>query len=281
MGLQLSVGLVCHDTKLHMLEKCLSSLLRELTEAIAVDLISEAEVYLLDNSESEVYGSELREIVEKRSVPQSVRLSVLSSKNKGFGAGHNEVISRSASDIHLIVNPDLEFLPRSIINAVKGIQPGATGIVLPKILNSDGLSLPLHYRRFSAGHIFLRSIAPGFIKKLFRKHLHAATYRNVRINVPVKSRSVFSGCCMLFDRGILEAVGGFDERYFLYFEDYDLSLRALMKTSALIEPDFQVVHHGGNTSKKGRKHICLFLASAIRFYWGRLKSAVRPGEKVC
>ncbi|WP_237064720.1 glycosyltransferase [Microbulbifer guangxiensis] len=281
MGSKLSVGLVCHDTKLHILEKCLSSLLRELSEAINENLVSEAEVYLLDNSQSAVYGGELHLLTEKLSLPQHIRVILLSSTNKGFGAGHNEVLGRSAADIHLIVNPDLEFLPYSIANAVKGIDFGITGIVVPKILNSEGFPLRLHLRRFRTGHIFLRSIAPGFIKKLFRKNLRAATYPNVRTYVPVESSSVFSGCCMLFDSAILKALGGFDERYFLYFEDYDLSLRALMKTSALIEPDFQVIHHGGNTSKKGRKHIFWFLASAIRFYWGRFKSAIRPGERVC
>ena len=281
MGAQLSVGVVCHDTEPQTLEKCMSSLLLELDNAISEDVITSATVCVLDNSERAEYGSELRTLINRQFLPEAVRLEVFVSRNRGFGAGHNELIARTSADIHLIVNPDLEFLPQSVAKAVKGIKPGVIGIVLPKILNSVGVPLRPHFRVFSPGYIFLRSVAPGFIKRKFEELLSAGAYQNDRIYVPAESSSVFSGCCMLFERSVLEEVGGFDERYFLYFEDYDLSLRALMKTSALIEPNFQVVHHGGNTSQKGRKHIYRFLVSAIRFYWGRIKLALESGKEVC
>lgn len=281
MTAQLSVGVVCHDTTSQTLEKCLRSLLLELRSAISDNVIKSAVVCLLDNSELAEYGRELRVLINKLCLPESVKMEVFVSKNRGFGAGHNELITRTSADIHLIINPDLEFLSHSITTAVHGIEPGVTGLVLPKIVNSDGASLRPHFSEFSPIYIFLRSVAPDFIKRKFKGVLSAAAYQNERIHVPAGSRSVFSGCCMLFQRDILEKVGGFDERYFLYFEDYDLSLRALMETSALIEPRFQVIHHGGNTSKKGRKHIYRFLVSAARFYWGRIKLGLAVGKEVC
>ena len=281
MSVRLSVGLVCHDTDLVTLEKCLLSLLLEVNAVIANNLISSANVVLLDNSEDEVYSQSLCDCVNKLCFPVSVKLTILTSGNNGFGAGHNEILASSSSEIHLIANPDLEFLPNSILSAVNRIDPGRTGIVLPVILDSQGCPQRLHFRKFSPAHILLRSIAPDFVKKIFQKSISEAAYKNVRTHVPINSSSVFSGCCMLFERLTLERIGGFDECYFLYFEDYDLSLRALKTTSALIEPNFQVAHHGGNASRKGAEHIYRFMASALRFYWARLKLMIGINKEIC
>ena len=77
---------------------------------------------------------------------------------------------------------------------------------------------------------------------------------------------IISGCFMLFRTALLQRLGGFDARYFLYFEDYDLSLRAHELTRVAFVPDVRVVHHGGGASRKGMKHIRLFGVSAFRFF---------------
>lgn len=282
MTSKLSVGVVCHDTELNILENCLSSLFQEIYTAINEKLISSAKVFVLDNSSSVVYGDGLKALGNRQRLPDRVHLEILTSNNNGFGAGHNKILEHSSADIHLIANPDLKFLPRSITAAVAGLEPGMTGLVLPTILSSEGNPQFLHFRNYSPGSILLRSIAPGFLKKIFRSYMYGAAYRNERTQIPASSKSVFSGCCMLFERSILNKIGGFDEQFFLYFEDYDLSLRALKKTAALIEPEFQVLHHGGNASQKSVRHIYRFLTSGIRFYWGRVKLMAGLNKKeVC
>lgn len=77
---------------------------------------------------------------------------------------------------------------------------------------------------------------------------------------------IVSGCFMLFRTEVLKKLGGFDPRYFLYFEDYDLSLRTHDVARVAYVPSVRVIHHGGGASRKGFAHIRMFAASAFKFY---------------
>ena len=63
-----------------------------------------------------------------------------------------------------------------------------------------------------------------------------------------------------------DAVKGFDEDFFLYFEDYDLSLRLASRGHLSYQPAVRIVHHGGFAARKGWRHLRLFAASALRFF---------------
>ena len=67
-------------------------------------------------------------------------------------------------------------------------------------------------------------------------------------------------------RAVLREAGGFDPRFFLYFEDYDLSLRVARKTRIAYVPAVKVVHHGGHAARKGLRHIGLFVRGAATFF---------------
>ena len=71
---------------------------------------------------------------------------------------------------------------------------------------------------------------------------------------------------MFCKTAILQQVGGFMDRYFLYFEDYDLSMRLHELGEIAYTPDVRIVHYGGNAAKKGIQHIFLFVRSAITFF---------------
>ncbi len=77
---------------------------------------------------------------------------------------------------------------------------------------------------------------------------------------------VMSGCCMLARRKAIDATGGFDPKFFLYFEDFDWSVRLNKFAHTAYLPSFRVVHHGGGAARKGWKHIAWFVKSAFRFY---------------
>jgi GT2 family glycosyltransferase len=71
---------------------------------------------------------------------------------------------------------------------------------------------------------------------------------------------------MFARRDELAAVGGFSPDYFLYFEDYDLSIRLRRRSRIAYVNRVRIVHHGGEAAKKGRTHVRLFLTSALRFF---------------
>lgn len=77
---------------------------------------------------------------------------------------------------------------------------------------------------------------------------------------------IVTGCFMLFRNDVLLKLNGFDENYFLYFEDTDLSLRASEITDIAYDPQVKIIHHGGNVSRKGFKHIFMFTQSMFKFF---------------
>ena len=71
---------------------------------------------------------------------------------------------------------------------------------------------------------------------------------------------------MFCRRAAVAAIGGFSDRYFLYFEDFDLSLRAAARGAIAFVPAVRIVHHGGYAARKGRRHVLLFIRSVFAFY---------------
>ena len=71
---------------------------------------------------------------------------------------------------------------------------------------------------------------------------------------------------MLVRRKAIDTTGGFDPKFFLYFEDFDWSVRLNKVTQTAYLPSFRVVHHGGHAARKGFQHIYWFVKSGFRFY---------------
>jgi hypothetical protein len=77
---------------------------------------------------------------------------------------------------------------------------------------------------------------------------------------------IASGCFMLARRSVLQAIDGFSPAYFLYFEDFDLSLRLHQVADIAYLPQVHILHRGGYAAQKGWTHRWLFLRSAITFF---------------
>ena len=90
--------------------------------------------------------------------------------------------------------------------------------------------------------------------------------RDVCSGAQVVEVPLASGCFMLLRRAALQRVGGFSEAYFLYFEDFDLSLRLAGEGRLLFDPAVRIVHHGGYAAGKGLRHVWLFARSGRRFF---------------
>src|SRR5690606_5575960 len=77
---------------------------------------------------------------------------------------------------------------------------------------------------------------------------------------------LISGCFMLCRTAMLKQAGGFNEKFFLYFEDFALSIELRKFGTLMYVPAVKIVHFGGDASRKGLRHIGYFAASAARFY---------------
>jgi GT2 family glycosyltransferase len=175
---------------------------------------------------------------------------VVLGENKGFGAGCNAGWRRGDSPLVLFLNPDATIDEESLRNlaGVLKTQPNV-GLVAPRILEPDG-SLAFSQRRFPrlrstyARALFLHRIFKGaaWTDELVRDR---AAYERP------SSPDWVSGACMLVRRSVLEEVGGFDERFFLYCEDKDLCRRIRAAGHEVrYEPSATARHQGGASAPR-------------------------------
>jgi GT2 family glycosyltransferase len=114
--------------------------------------------------------------------------------------------------------------------------------------------------------LFLRGFAPAFLRRRFERSLRQYEMREETGNGEYAGRFLVSGCFMFMRGDALRAAGGFDPAYFMYFEDYDLSLRLARNGTLAFVPAVKIIHHGGGAATKGWCHRIWFLRSALRFF---------------
>ncbi|PVX82297.1 hypothetical protein C7402_109150 [Paraburkholderia unamae] len=188
--------------------------------------------------------------------------------NVGYGRGHNLAIALASSRYHLVLNPDVDIEPGALVEAVAFLDahPEA-GLLTPAIVDDAG-QLQYLCRQFpTLTDLFVRGFLPRAARRPFEGRLARYEMRaQINERDTIWDPPIVSGCFMLFRTDVLKKLAGFDARYFLYFEDYDLSLRAHDVARVVYAPSVRVLHHGGGASRKGLAHIRMFLASAFKFY---------------
>ncbi|MXN60964.1 glycosyltransferase [Burkholderia pseudomallei] len=188
--------------------------------------------------------------------------------NVGYGRGHNLAIAEARSRLHLVLNPDIDLEPHTFVTAREffDAHPDA-GLLAPRIADGAGGIQYLCRRYPTVLDLFARGFLPASMRRPLSKRLAHYEMRDVIGDASVVwEPPIVSGCFMLFRTGVLKRLGGFDPRYFLYFEDYDLSLRTHEFARVGYVPAMRVLHHGGGASRKGFAHIRMFAASAYRFF---------------
>lgn len=188
--------------------------------------------------------------------------------NVGYGRGHNLAIERASSRYHLVLNPDVDIETGALLEAIGFMEahPEA-GLLTPAIVDDAG-ELQYLCRQFPAlTDLFVRGFLPRAARRPFEARLARYEMRTQINEVDtIWDPPIVSGCFMLFRTDVLKKLAGFDARYFLYFEDYDLSLRTHRVARVVYAPAVRVLHHGGGASRKGMAHIRMFMASAFKFY---------------
>nr|WP_249173549.1 glycosyltransferase family 2 protein [Burkholderia dolosa] len=264
-GTVLSVSVVTYRSDEAMLAQTFLSLLAAYTMLREYRPGLLAHVYLIDN------GGDAVKLLEARNkfLGAGVDCTVLTGQgNIGYARGHNLSIAATQSDYHLILNPDIDMEPDALGRALDFLETHpAVGLLTPRIGDDRG-EVQYLCRRFPAlFDLLVRGFLPARMRRWYAARLAHYEMRDVinDCNI-VWDPPIVSGCFMLFRTEVLKKLGGFDPRYFLYFEDYDLSLRTHDVARVAYVPSVRVIHHGGGASRKGLAHIRMFAASAFKFY---------------
>lgn len=188
-----------------------------------------------------------------------------SGHNLGFGAGHNIAIRKllGASDYHLIVNPDIRFGSK-VLNALYQFMQSNrdVGLVMPRVLYPGGEEQGLCKLLPTPSDLLIRRFGGPLIRSIFRAKMDRYLLHGVDLTTPRVVPSL-SGCCMLVRTSLLEKVGLFDERYFLYMEDVDLCRRIGEVSKTMYFPDVTVYHE----YRKGSYHNWLLTKHHVKSAW--------------
>ncbi len=232
--MDLSVLIVSWNTRRLLLD-CLESLFREMAGTAGYAI----EVLVVENGSqdgtAEAVGSQY---------PQ-VRL-LANRENRGFGAANNQALADCRGELILFLNPDTVLLPGSLAALIEfmgaTLEAGAAGA---RLLNADGSLQQSCYPRPTLGREFWRLFHLDRLRPL-----GAYAMQRWPVDRPRAVDNVM-GACLLVRRAVLDQVGAFDERFFLYSEEIDLCLRIRRAGWGIYwVPAAQVLHHGGASSQQ-------------------------------
>jgi GT2 family glycosyltransferase len=196
---------------------------------------------------------------------------IFNNKNLGFGAGHNLALKKviSESKYHVVLNPDVYFDSNVIVKLFTFMETNEDiGQVMPKVLYPDGRLQHLCKLLPTPQTLVLRRFF-HFLSDTLQKHNHwyelkFASYDKV-MDVPF-----LSGCFMFLRTAALQKAGLFDERFFLYTEDTDLTRRIHKFYRTVFFPETTIYHHHARGSYKDPWLLLCNIQSAVRYFnkWG-------------
>ena len=225
-------------------------------------------IYLIDNSEvSEISLADFED-QQRQAGSLGAELRLLHGHgNVGYGAAHNLIINNLDTDFHLMLNPDVVLNKLFLSEGLNYlIDHNDVALAVPMASHENGDRQFLCKRYPSILTLFVRGFLPRNLHKLFTKRLASYEMCDLHAEQINDDIPIASGCCMLSRSSALTAINGFDARYFLYFEDFDLSLRIRQQGRIAYLPAMKIVHGGGYAARKGYSHISMFVHSAIRFF---------------
>jgi len=220
-------------------------------------------IYVIDNAANDLQ----RVFVEHLSKKVAYRQG---QGNIGFGAAHNIAIReafKKGAKYHIVLNPDIEFAEGIIENLVKFMDAHPeTGQVIPKIRFPDGQLQYVCKLIPTPFDLLFRRLLPAKmnVRRTNKYELRFSGYENI-MNAPYHH-----GCFMFFRLSALQEIGLFDERFFMYPEDIDITRRMHEKYETLFYPEVEVVHAHAAASRKSMKMFRIHFVNLIRYFskWG-------------
>jgi GT2 family glycosyltransferase len=272
IAVTLTVSIVTFEPDLALLERCLRALAAALDAAREAGQLRGANVVLVDNTGDRATAEAVVGLGETRFKDAGVTMSYLHGHaNIGYGSAHNLVMHGGNTHYHLVLNPDAELAPDALTVALAYLNGHPeVGVLAPAVIGPEGAPEFLCKRYPSLLDLALRGFVPAAIQRLFRHRLERYEMRDVIDPADAQSTvtpiPMISGCFMLARRKPIDVTGGFDPGFFLYFEDFDWSLRLNRVTQSAYVPAVRIIHHGGGAARKGWRHVLRFTTSAVRFF---------------
>jgi GT2 family glycosyltransferase len=218
-----------------------------------------SDIFLIDNSPKSQSGFDRLEATY-----------IFNDKNLGYGAAHNIALRKTIENgipYHLVVNPDIEFEDDILYKILNYMNNNTEiGQLMPKILYPNGeiqnlcKLIPTPFDL-----IFRRFLPQNWTKKRMERFEMRASGYNQILNVPY-----LSGCFMLLRTEAIKKVGLFDERFFMYPEDIDLTRRIHKEFKTVFFPEVHVIHNHAQESYTSFRMLFIHISNMIKYFnkWG-------------
>ncbi len=228
-----SVIIVSYKVR-YYIEQCLNSVLRS---------VPDAEIFVVDNDSAD--GSV--EFLRKR-FPQ---VEVIDNGcNAGFGKANNIALAKATGRYVLFLNPDTVVAERTIPGCIEYMDAHPdTGAVGVRMQYGDG-----HFALESRRSLPTPSVAFWHMTGIGRLFSHSRVFAKYHLSYLDRDREcgidVVSGAYMFIRKEVLDKIGGFDEAFFMYGEDIDLSYRILQQGYKNCYLPLPIVHYKGESTNK-------------------------------
>ena len=192
------------------------------------------EIIIVDN------GSE-DNTVELLSKEKNIKI-IKNNSNLGFSKANNIGLKHVSNEFILFMNSDIELINDSINNLLEYFQKNNNiGIIGPKFLNPD---------LTPQASVFPRQTALNAFKEFWLNKKNAYSKYLPNTDQPIKVWAI-SGGCLLTKKSFFKSIGGWNEKYFFYFEDMDLCRKINKKGKDIVfYPQCQIIHHHGASGTK-------------------------------
>lgn len=234
----ISISVVSHK-QIHLIEK----LLRDIERRCSTPTL---EVLLTLNLEESLPFE-----------PQDFSFPITVIRNSvpsGFAANHNQAFAYAKGQYFCVINPDIRLTENVFPELIACLQDPAVAIAGPLVLNSEGKAED-SARRFPSP---LKILCKAFGK------CRGSDYQ---VNQGTIYPDWIGGMFMLFRCDVFNRLGGFDRKFFLYYEDVDLCARVkLQGNKVAMCPGARVVHDARRDSHRSMRYFKWHLASMLRFF---------------
>ena len=222
------------------------------------------------------YCPEVLEILVTKNIPETLtlessqRIVIIDNPSpKGFGANHNAAFRLSHQPMFCPLNPDVELVDNPFPGLISAMNITGACLVAPIIKTPSG-AIDNSIRRFPTLISLLKKFFDG------SSGCYSITDGQADLNP-----EWVAGMFMLFRSIDYARLRGFDERYFLYYEDVDICVRAWKKNMVITAcPKVSVIHDARRDSHRRFTHFRWHLASMARYFfkhWGRLPRVPSDG----
>lgn len=231
-------------------------------DAIALSVVSHAQNWLVNQllvDLAQFHPAGLS-IIVTQNVPDPDTLAarhgaevIVNERPRGFGANHNAAFRRCDAPYFCVVNPDIRLNMDPFPALVQALQSAKRAVAGPRVCDPDGRTED-SARRFPT------------VLRLLGKLFSGAAGPDYPVDRGALEADWVAGMFMLFRSDAYREVGGFDERFFLYYEDVDICRRLLARGQRCVfQPEASVIHEARRASRREPRLMGIHAASAVRY----------------